>query len=55
MTKTQVEVITSVQRRRRWSRAEKERIVAAAIEPRDCIRLGYSDGANMIIKNHYAA
>jgi DNA invertase Pin-like site-specific DNA recombinase len=26
MTKTQVEVITSVQRRRRWSRAEKERI-----------------------------
>src|SRR5258707_15532530 len=33
MTKTQVEVITSVRRRRRWSRAEKERIVAAAIEP----------------------
>ena len=33
MTKTQVEVITSVQRRRRWPRVEKERIVAAAIEP----------------------
>jgi transposase len=33
MTKTQVEVITSVQRRRRWSRAEKERIVAATLEP----------------------
>jgi transposase len=33
MTKTQVEVITSVQRRRRWPRAEKERIVAAALEP----------------------
>ena len=33
MTKTQVEVITSVQRRRRWPIAEKERIVAAAIEP----------------------
>jgi transposase len=33
MTKTPVEVITSVERRRRWSRAEKERIVAAAIEP----------------------
>jgi transposase len=33
MTRAQVEVITSVQRRRRWSRAEKERIVAAAIEP----------------------
>ena len=32
MTKT-VEVITSVQRRRRWSRAEKERIVGAALEP----------------------
>jgi transposase len=33
MTKTQVEVITSVQRRRRWPRAEKERLVAAALEP----------------------
>ena len=33
MAKTQVEVITSVQRRRRWSRIEKERIVSAAIEP----------------------
>jgi transposase len=33
MTKTAVEVITSVQRRRRWPRAEKERIVAAAMEP----------------------
>ena len=33
MTKAQVEVITSVQRRRHWSRAEKERIVAAAMEP----------------------
>jgi transposase len=32
MTK-QVEVITSVQRRRRWPRGEKERIVAAAMEP----------------------
>ena len=28
-----VEVITSVQRRRRWPRAEKERIVATALEP----------------------
>jgi transposase len=33
MTKTQVEVITSVQRRRSWSRAEKEQIVGAALEP----------------------
>jgi len=33
VTKAQVEVITSVQRRLRWSRAEKERIVAAAMEP----------------------
>jgi transposase len=32
MTKTQVEVITSVQRRRRWTAAEKERLVAATLE-----------------------
>jgi transposase len=31
MTNAQIEVITSVQRR--WSRAEKERIVAAALGP----------------------
>ena len=31
MTKTEVEVITSVQRRRRWSAAEKERLVAASL------------------------
>jgi transposase len=28
-----VEVITSVERRRRWSAAEKERLVAASLEP----------------------
>ena len=33
MTDSRVEVITSVQRRRRWSRAEKERIVSAALVP----------------------
>jgi transposase len=33
MTNAPVEVITSVQRRRRWPRAEKERIVAAALQP----------------------
>jgi len=33
MTNGRVEVITSVQRRRRWPRAEKERIVAASLEP----------------------
>ena len=33
MTIARVEVITSVQRRRRWSRAEKERLVAATFEP----------------------
>ena len=33
MTKTQVEVITSVERRRRWISAEKERLVAASLEP----------------------
>src|SRR5262245_39458880 len=33
MRKTQAEIATSVRQRRRWSRAEKERIVAAAMEP----------------------
>ena len=33
MTNGRVEVITSVQRRRRWRRTEKERIVAASLEP----------------------
>jgi transposase len=33
MTKTQIEVITAAQRRRRCPRAEKKRIVAAAMEP----------------------
>jgi transposase len=33
MSKTAIEVITSVQRRRRWSAADKERLVAASLEP----------------------
>ncbi|RUV55622.1 hypothetical protein EOA85_20935 [Mesorhizobium sp. M5C.F.Ca.IN.020.29.1.1] len=33
VTKHQIEVITSVERRRRWSREEKERLVAATFEP----------------------
>ena len=33
MAKAQVEVITSVERRRRWSSAEKERLVAASLDP----------------------
>ena len=33
MTNAQIEVIPSVKRRRRWWRTEKERIVAAALEP----------------------
>ena len=33
MSKTQVEVITSVERRRRWSSAEKEQLVAASLAP----------------------
>jgi transposase len=33
MTNPAVEVITSVQRRRRWTAAEKERLVAASLEP----------------------
>ncbi|RJG40632.1 transposase [Mesorhizobium sp. DCY119] len=33
MTKHQIEFITSVERRRRWSREDKERLVAATFEP----------------------
>ncbi|WP_370463150.1 transposase [Mesorhizobium sp.] len=33
MTMPRVEVITSVERRRRWPRGEKERLVAASLEP----------------------
>jgi transposase len=33
MMNTQIEVITSVQRRRRWTAAEKEQLVAASLEP----------------------
>ena len=32
MTSRQIEVITSVQRRRRWGSAEKQRLVAATLE-----------------------
>jgi transposase len=33
MTKHPIEVITSVERRRRWSREDKERLVASCFEP----------------------
>jgi transposase len=33
MTSGRIEIITSVERRRRWSAAEKERLVAATLEP----------------------
>ncbi len=33
MTKHPIEVITSVERRRHWSREDKERLVAACFEP----------------------
>jgi transposase len=33
MTISRVEVIAAVERRRRWSRDEKERLVAASLEP----------------------
>jgi transposase len=33
MTNGRVEVITSVERRRRWTAAEKQRLVAATLEP----------------------
>jgi transposase len=38
MTKHQIEVITSVERHRRWSREEKERLVAAQAFPRSRTR-----------------
>jgi hypothetical protein len=38
MTNGRVEVITSVERRRRWSPAEKRRLVAAAMEPERAYR-----------------
>ena len=37
MTNGRVEVITSVERRRRWSAAEKEQLVAASLEPGACV------------------
>jgi len=33
MTNQRIEIITSVQRRRRWSATEKEQLVAASLEP----------------------
>jgi|RhiMetStandDraft_4_1073278.scaffolds.fasta_scaffold860883_1 transposase len=33
MTMPRIEVITTVERRRRWSRADKERLVAASLAP----------------------
>ena len=33
MTKARVEVVTSVERRRHWTAVEKERLVAATLEP----------------------
>jgi transposase len=36
MALSHVEVITSVERRRRWSSAEKERLVALSLEPGAC-------------------
>ena len=33
MTNERIEIITSVERRRRWSLAEKERLVVASLEP----------------------
>ena len=33
MTNARVEVVTSVERRRRWTAAEKEQLVAATLEP----------------------
>jgi hypothetical protein len=52
MTKAQVEVITSVQRRPHWSQAEKEQIVAAAIEitgEERVIEIEFASGGRMRI------
>ena len=56
MTNGQIEVITSVQRRRRWSRAEKERIVAAALEPgaRWHAKLEYTPASYSVADNSFA-
>jgi hypothetical protein len=44
MTNERIEVLTSLRRRRRWSRAEKEKLVAASLE---FIRANYvAGGAN---------
>ena len=37
MTNGRVEVITSVERRRHWSAAEKEQLVVASLEPGACV------------------
>ncbi|MQX49340.1 IS66-like element accessory protein TnpA, partial [Sinorhizobium medicae] len=48
MTKHQIEVITSVERRRRWSREEKERLVAATLEPRASVsEIAHSAGIHV--------
>ena len=38
MTSGRVEVITSVQRRRRWSISEKQQLLAASLEPERACR-----------------
>jgi transposase len=38
MTNEKVEVITSVERRRRWTSAEKQRLATASLEPAPACR-----------------
>lgn len=48
MAKHPIEVITSVERRRRWSREDKERLVAACFEPDAVIsEIGRADGIDV--------
>jgi len=45
MTNVPVEVITSLQGRPRWSRAEKGRVLAASLAPGGCVGVARGPGA----------
>ncbi|KQZ43275.1 transposase [Ensifer sp. Root558] len=51
MTKHQIEVITSVERHRRWSREQKERLVAATLEPGASVsEIAHSAGIHVLFR-----
>jgi transposase-like protein len=41
-----IEVITTIERRRRWPRAEQERLVAAMMEPASVGEIAHKDGVD---------